>query len=154
MDRNEILSLINTRLKGQGNQVDASSVLPKILAEILGLTESAEGMIGNLADLETDHKADLVTAINELFDVLETTELVVSMSQTAEEVKAVYDECIKHPQLSKNVVFYEPADNLYYRVNGYNIVGNALHLHTIMKNGTGLRSLTIQILSNGTIAVI
>ena len=116
---------------------------------------SVEEQIGSLAELETDHKSSLVAAINELADVLGTTELVVNMAQSQAERKVIYDLCKLHPQLAKNIVFYVPDDGLYYGVNGYNFENELLTLHVIMKDsGTGLRHSTFQIASNGSIAVI
>ena len=115
---------------------------------------SVEDQIGSLSELETDHKSSLVAAINELADVLGTTELVVDMAQSQVERKVIYDLCKLHPQLAKNIVFYVPDDNLYYGVNGYNFANDLLTLHVIMKDDTNLRHNTFQIASNGSIAII
>lgn len=109
--------------------------------------------IGDLSELETDHKSDLVSAINELFEVLETSELVVSMEQSTADRKVIYDLVVAHPQIAKEIVFYNSADQLYYRVNGYNMVNDILTLHVIMKDGA-LMDKQVQIGSNGSIAII
>lgn len=111
-------------------------------------------IVGELASLETDHKSNLVAAINELFDVLKTPELEISMMQSNAARKAIYDECVLHPSIAKNIVFFNVTDGMYYRVNGYKIVNNILYLHTIMtgENNT-LRSILVQIGSNGSISV-
>lgn len=131
----------------------ASAVL---LAEVLKhLSDMSFAVVGDLANLETDHKSNIVEAINELFGVLETPELEVSMTQTNAQRKVIYDECAKHPPLAKNIVFYNMSDAMYYRVNGYNLVNNVLHLHAIMQGEGGtLRSVVVQIGSNGTISVV
>lgn len=154
LTKEQIKEIIDKKIAGQGNQVDCSSVLSVVLTEILESAFGSDTKIGDIAELETDHKSNIVEAINEVFDVIETTELVVSMSQTNPERKVIYDECMLHPQLAKNIVFYDPTDNLYYRVNGYNVTEDYLLLHAIMKGESGLRSVTIQILPNGSIAIL
>lgn len=111
------------------------------------------GVIGDLADLETDHKSSIVEAINEIFDVIETPEMVVSMMQSTAERQIIYNECKMRPHIAKNIVFYNISDAMYYRVNGYNVVNNILYLHTIMADGTSVRSITVQIGANGSIAI-
>lgn len=105
--------------------------------------------IGDLADLHTDHKDKIVNAINEVADALESEELVVSMLQSTAERKAIYDLCAAHLQLAKNIVFYQPVNQMYYRVNGYNMVNGALKLHVFV----GTDSVVATIAANGTISV-
>ncbi len=125
----------------------AINVDNEIKAEYYEL-ENAE-KIGDLAALDTDHKATIVDAINELADALETEELVVSMLQTNAERKLIFDLCVQHLQLAKNIVFYQPVNQMYYRVNGYNMVNGALKLHVWV----GTNSVTATIASNGSISV-
>lgn len=108
--------------------------------------------IGSLSELDTDHKANIVAAINELADILETTELVVSLTKTAEELKNVYDLVAAHPQLGRNVVVVG-SDGLNYSVNGYGMIEDVLHLHTVMNSEGGMIDSVIKIASNGSIVV-
>lgn len=108
--------------------------------------------IGNLTDLKTDHKSNLVSAINELADITETAELVVSTTKSSAELKAIYDLVVAHPQLAKNIVVVG-ADGLNYPVNGYGIVEDLLHLHTIFNGESGLQDSLIKISANGSIIV-
>lgn len=113
-------------------------------------------VVGELANLETDHKSNIVEAINELFDVIETPEMEISMAQSAAQRKVIYDECVLRPSIAKNIVFYNVSDAMYYRVNGYNIVNGILYLHTVMQavdGSGGLRSVTVRIGANGSISV-
>lgn len=112
-----------------------------------------QAQIGDLADLETDHKSDLVGAINELTDIAETTHFVISFEKTSEELKAIYDVCFENIILAKNIVFYNATDSLYYRVNGYNLVDSVLKLHTIMQGDSGLVDTVINLASNGSLSV-
>lgn len=153
MTKKEILDLIHSKVSGQGNQVDLGSALPIILSSLLDLIGVEDTRIGDLATLETDHKSTLVEAINEVFDVVETEEMVISMMQSSAERKAIYDECILHPHIAKNIVFYNISDGYYYRVNGYKTNNNVLFLHTIMIDGQGVRSVAVQLASNGSLAV-
>lgn len=109
--------------------------------------------IGDLASLDTDHKSSIVEAINEIADAIETEELVVSMTQSNAERKVIYDLCIAKPQLTKNVVFLNGDDSMYYRVNGYKVANSILYLHTVMPGDDGLRSIVVQISSTGSISV-
>lgn len=146
MNREELIKAIDQ------NGSAAAILLHQIFLYFEGSHHDA---IGDLSDLKTDHKSNAVAAINELFDVLETPELEVSMIQTNAQRKAVYDECVLHPSIAKNIVFYNISDAMYYRVNGYNIVNNVLYLHAIMKGENGmLRSVSVQIGSNGAISVV
>ncbi len=108
-----------------------------------------EAQIGDLSKLDTDHKSNIVEAINEVADALETEELVVSMLQSNADRKKIYDLCAKHLQLAKNIVFYQPLEQMYYRVNGYNMVNGILKLHVVL----GSTQTQVQIASNGTISV-
>lgn len=119
----------------------------------VALYSNGNGLIGDLADLATDHKSNVVEAINELFGVLETPNMEISMMQSNAQRKLIYDECVKHLPIAKNIVFYNVSDAMYYKVNGYNLVNGILYLHTVMANGTGLRSVSVQIASNGSISV-
>lgn len=160
MTKDELKALVNKCIAQQGNQsgLDGLSAILNAIIDNYGSASditAIESQIGNLADLETDHKSSMVESVNELADVLGTTELVVDMAQSFDERKAIYDICARHPQLAKNIVFYVPDDGLYYGINGYNFANDLLTLHVIMKDsGTGLRHSTFQIASNGSIAVI
>lgn len=145
MNREELIKAI------EQNGSAAATLLREIFLYFEGSHHDA---IGDLADLKTDHKSSAIEAINELFDVLETPELEISMIQSNAARKAIYDECILHPSIAKNIVFFNVMDGMYYRVNGYKVVNNILHLHTIMtgENGT-LRSVLVQLGSNGTLSV-
>lgn len=105
--------------------------------------------IGDLASLDTDHKTNIVEAINELADMLETEELVISMMQSNAERKLIYDLCSKHLQLAKNIIFYQPSDQMYYRINGYNMVNGVLKMHVLM----GATALVVSLASNGSLSV-
>lgn len=105
--------------------------------------------IGDLADLHTDHKDNIVNAVNEVADALETDELVVSALQSTAERKVIYDLCAQHLQLAKNIVFWQPVDQMYYRVNGYNMVNGALKLNVVL----GTTQTTVTIAANGSISV-
>lgn len=152
MTKEQIYELIDKRIAGQGNQLDTGGVVASVLRGIVELITSVDGKIGDLSELDTDHKSDIVEAINELADIAETAELVVSMTQRVEERKAIYDLCSLHPQLAKNVVV-EGSDGLYYPVNGYGFVNGALHLHTIFADTEGVRDVVLKIASNGSILV-
>lgn len=158
MNKEKIIETIRTKIEGQGNQLDIADVLPEILIEILDAIEQAKqsgSAVGDLAMLETDHKSDIVSALNEIFDVIETTEMVVSMTKPASEMKVIYDECVLRPQLAKNIVFYQPLDGMYYRVNGYKLTNNILTLNAIMPDPAtkAPTNVTIQIASNGSISM-
>ena len=112
-----------------------------------------DNRIGDLSSLETDHKSTLVEAINEIYDVIETPEMVVSMMQSNAERKVIYDLCAAHIHIAKNITFYNIDDGLYYPVSGYAMQNNILKLFTIMPNGTGLRSVLVNVAPNGTISV-
>lgn len=111
-------------------------------------------IVGELSALKTDHKSNIVEAINELFGVIETPELEISMAQSNAARKVIYDECMLHPSIAKNIVFLDITDNMYYKVNGYKVDNGILYLHTIMigENNT-LRSVLVQIGSNGSISI-
>ena len=116
-------------------------------------SSGVQAQIGDLADLETDHKSDLVGAINELAAIAETTHFVISFERSSEDLKAIYDACFENIILAKNIVFYNAVDSLYYRVNGYNMVNNVLKLHTIMQGDSGLTDTVINLASNGSLSV-
>lgn len=153
MTKQEIIAKINKFILGQGNQVDLGSVLPSILLDIIGLGSDTDERLGDLASLDTDHKSNIVSAINELADLAETTHFVISFDKTSAELKAVYDACAENIVLAKNIVFYNATDELYYRVNGYNMVSDVLKLHTIMQGDSGLVDTVINLSSNGTLSV-
>lgn len=111
--------------------------------------ESTEGVLGNLADLETDHKADIIAAVNEIFDIIETSELVVALNKPSAELKAIYEECQARPQIAKNIVFYNESDNMYYKVNGYKVESNAVRLQAIMGSGSNIYPVNLILSSNG-----
>lgn len=148
MTKEEKLTEI-AKIKGQGNQIDCGTLLTDFLIE---LVEDGD-VVGDLASLETDHKSDIVSAINEVAEMAETDHYVISFSRTADELKAIYDECNTNIVLAKNIVFYNANDELYYRVNGYNMVGGVLKLHTIMQGESGLMDTVINLSSNGTLSV-
>lgn len=109
-------------------------------------------ILGDLSTLETDHKSSLVAAINEIVDIIETEQMIVSMIQSTADRKVIYDEVIAHPHLAKNIVFLN-NDGMYYPVNGYKISEGVLVLNTIMiDEDNTLRSVTVNISSNGTIS--
>lgn len=118
-----------------------------------GSLSGIQAQIGDLADLETDHKSDIVDAINELAEIAETSQLVISFDRPSEDLKAIYDACLENIVLAKNIVFYNASDSLYYRVNGYNMVNDVLKLHTIMQGGSGLVDTVINLASNGSLSV-
>lgn len=146
MSREELIKAI------EQNGSAAATLLREIFLYFEGSHHDA---IGDLADLKTDHKSSAVEAINELFGVIETPEMEISMLQTNAQRKAIFDECALRPSIAKNIVFYNVSDAMYYRVNGYNIISNVLYLHTIMQGESGtLRSVTVQLGSNGALSVI
>lgn len=146
MTRDELIKAI------EQNGSAAAILLHEIFLYFEGSHHDA---IGDLTDLRTDHKSSAVEAINELFGVIETPEMEISMLQTNTQRKAIFDECVLRPSIAKNIVFYNVSDAMYYRVNGYNIINNVLYLHTIMQGESGtLRSITVQLGSNGAISVI
>lgn len=140
---------IELYVKQQGNQVGLQG-----LAEILLELASAEGQIGNLAELLTDHKSSITEALNELADAVETSHYEISMLQSNAERKLIYEEIVKHKHLAKNIVFYNAGDAMYYKTNGYNVVNNVLHLHTIMKIDGQLQDIIVQVGSNGAISIV
>lgn len=154
MSDTNLRSLVSKYVAGQGNQVDLGSALPTILLGILDLVDGLSGQVGDLSNLETDHKSDIIQAINELFDVAETQHMVISMTQSNAERKVIYDECLKHIHLAKNIVLFNADDELYYRVNGYNFHEDVLWLNAIFSDTEDLRSVTICIASNGSISVV
>lgn len=145
MERTEFVELVKKHIEGQGTQIDVAGVVPKLLLAIADWYKE----MGNLSELETTHKEDIMSAINELAELVETPHFVISFSKSATELKEIYDECARNLVLAKNIVFFNAEDNLYYRVNGYNMVNNALKLHAIM----GAADVTITLSSNGTLSV-
>ena len=154
MTPDEIKALVGATIEGQGNQVDLGSKLADILGGIIDLVAGLEGSVGDLSSLETDHKSDLVNAVNELFDVTETQAMVVSLSKSSAELKSIYEACLSHIHLAKNIVFFNADDELYYPVNAYNFHEDALWLNTIFSDNGTLRSVTVSIASNGSISVV
>lgn len=152
MTKDQIKALVRSRIEGQGTQIDASSVLPSIFNGILDLMAEG-GEVGDLADLSTGHKSDLVSAINELARLVETPHYVISFTKTADELKEIYNACSENLVLAKNIVFYNATDELYYRVNGYAMVSGVLKLHTIMAGESGLADTVVNLSSNGTLSV-
>lgn len=152
MTKEELKSLISYYIEGQGNQIDSGGKLPTILNGILELI-AGEDAIGELASLATDHKSDLVNAINELAGLVETPHFVISFDKTSAELREVYNECASNIVLAKNIVFYNANDGLYYRVNGYAMVSDVLKLHTIMQGESGLADTIVNLSSNGTLSV-
>lgn len=125
----------------------AINVDNEIKAEMFELEHSQK--IGDLADLDTDHKDTIVSAINEVADLVETQHFVISFQKSATELKEVYDECKANLVLAKNIVFYNSNTNLYYCVNGYNMVNNILKLHAII----GDVNTIINLSPNGTLSI-
>lgn len=153
MTRQEIIAKVNRHLLGQCSQVDVASVLPSVLLGILDLGGSTDEKVGDLASLATDHKSDIVSAINELAGLVESPHFVISFDKTADELKEVYEACAENIVLAKNIVFFNATDSLYYRVNGYAMVGGVLKLHTIMQGESGLADTIVNLSSNGTLSV-
>lgn len=149
MERQEFINIVNRHLKGQGSAIDVASKLPDLLIWLA----DALGTIGDLASLDTDHKSDLVSALNEVADLVESPHYVISLSTPSADVKAIYEACAENLTLAKNIVFYNSTDSLYYRVNGYNMVNDILKLHTIMKNGNTLMDVVIGVSPSGTLSV-
>lgn len=145
MSKQEFIDLVRKNLEGQGSQIDLAGVLPKLLLGIIDQMES----VGDLASLDTDHKSDVVSAINEVAGLVETPHFVISFAKSSSELKEIYDECQKNLVLAKNIVFYNDSTKLYYRVNGYNISDNVLKLHAIM----GDVDTIINLASNGSLSV-
>lgn len=145
MTKQEFINIVNKSIEGQGSQIDLGGVLPKLL---FFLVENVD-VVGDLASLDTDHKSDLVSAINEVADLIETPHFEISFSKSSADLKEIYAECKRNLTLAKNIVFYNSNTNLYYRVNGYNMVNNVLKLHTIM----GDVDTTINLSSNGTLSI-
>lgn len=128
MNTVEFVNTVKKHIEGQGSQIDVAGVLPKLL---IAIAEWVDGM-GDLAELDTDHKSDIVSAINEVADLVETPHFVISFTKSASELKEIYDECEKNLILAKNIVFYNSETDLYYKVNGYNMVNGLLKLHVLM----------------------
>lgn len=152
MTKEQLKELVAKRILGQGNQVDVGSTLPTLFNGILDLMAEI-GQVGDLADLATDHKSDLVSAINELAGIVETPHFVISFTKSSRELKEIYDACNENIILAKNIVFFNAEDSLYYRVNGYAMVGDLLKLHTIMQGDGGLVDTVINLSPNGTLSV-
>lgn len=131
----------------EGSKMDALFVQENWADNCVG--ESVANQIGDIAGLDTDHKATLVDAINEIASLLETPHFVISFTKSSAELKEVYEECKANLVLAKNIVFYNSNTNLYYRVNGYNMVNNVLKLHALI----GATDTTINLSSNGTLSV-
>lgn len=125
----------------------AINVDNEIKAEYYEL-EMAE-KIGNLADLDTEHKSDIVSAINEVADLVETSHHVISFQRSSSELKAIYDECARNLIIAKNIVFFNMNTNLYYVVNGYNMVNGILKLHVFI----GSTDTIINLSPNGTLSI-
>lgn len=80
MTKAEILDIVKKRIEGQGTQIDASSVLPKVLGGILDIADEggkAGAKIGDLADLQTSAKNTLVAAINEVLQSVPSGTLMI-----------------------------------------------------------------------------
>lgn len=146
MTKEEILQIIADRLDGQGNQLDTTNALPKVLRGIIDLIMLTEG---NMTELETSHKQNIVDAINEIVELIETPDMVVSMLQSVAERKKIYDLCAERLHLAKNIVFYNPSDSVYYKVNGYSMNNGILTLHAEI----GSADVVVKIASNGSISV-
>lgn len=128
-------------------------IIRKALNELHSSISALVGQSGDLAALDTDHKADLVEAINELAALVETPNFVIALDSSSADLKAIYNACAANIVLAKNIVFYNSTDSLYYRVNGYNIVNSVIKLHTIMQGDSGLMDTVISLSSNGTLSV-
>lgn len=148
MTKEEKLALVASIL-AQGNQLDCGTLLTGLLKAMVEDFDS----VGDLASLLTDHKSDIVSAINEIAEIAETSHYVISLTSSTADLKAIYDECADNIVLAKNIVFYNSVDDLYYRVNGYNKATDAIKLHTIMKGDSGLMDTVITLSSNGTLSV-
>lgn len=146
MTKEEILNLITTRIDGQGNQLDTTNALPLVLRGIIGLITDTEG---NMTALETSHKDNIVEAINEVVELLETPDMVISMLQSNAERKIIYDRVKEKLHLAKNIVFYTPVQNLYYKVNAYNMINDILHLHATIEGS----DVDVKVSYNGSISV-
>lgn len=152
MTKEQLKALVAKGILGQGNQVDIGNILPTLFNEILDMMAEAS-QVGDLADLATDHKSDIVSAINELAGLVESPHFVISFDKTADELKEVYEACAENITLAKNIVFFNANDELYYRVNGYAMVSEVLKLHTIMQGDSGLVDTVVNLSSNGTLSV-
>lgn len=152
MTKEQLKELVAKGILGQCNQVDIGNILPTLFNEILDMMAEAS-QVGNLASLDTEHKSDLVGAINELAGIVETPHFEISFSKSSEELKAIYEACAENITLAKNIVFFNANDELYYRVNGYAMVSEVLKLHTIMQGESGLADTVINLASNGTLSI-
>lgn len=130
----------------------ASAVLLMHVLDIALSEKEDTGAIGELSELETDHKSDIVAAINELVGIVEKSTMVVSFEKTRAELASIYAECALMPELAKNIVFLS-SDGMHYVVNGYKFAGSVLTLHTIMQDGNALGSRVINLAQNGTLFV-
>lgn len=154
MSKEELLAIVSASIDGQGNQIDIAGVLANVLREVIEQAYTQADKTGDLAELETDHKSDLVSAINEIVDIIETPKMEISMLQSSAERKKIYDLCTLHLHLAKNIEFRNINDGMIYRVNGYKVTDGILHLHTIMSENGALRNLDVQVGSNGSIAIV
>lgn len=126
----------------------------KDILDIKNLIDEISDSVGDISQLETDHKSDLVSAINELAGIIEKFTLVISLSQPTAEVVEIYNACIVSPHLAKNIVFFNSNDSMYYVTNGYKIDNEIIYLNTIMVTEGTLTSVTLSIASNGTISIV
>lgn len=147
MSREELIKAI------EQNGSAASVFLGEVLRHSISSAAQTGDIIGELSSLDTDHKSNIVEAINEIFGVVGSQTLVISLNHTSAQIKAIYNECAAHLPLAKNIVFLNTEDNLYYTVNGYKFEDGVLYLHTIMQGEDGLRDMVVQVASNGSISV-
>lgn len=138
---------------GNRPEMNNSSQIGARLENILDAASESFNSIGDLSDLNTDHKSNIVESINEIADIIETPEMVVSFTKTNEELKTVYNLCVAHPQLCREVVFYNAANVTYYTTNGWSIGNNVVSFHVIMEGDNGLYAATVKLSSNGTLSI-
>lgn len=136
-----------------GSKMESLYIQENWSDDCLSLSNVSE-QIGDLSSLSTDHKSNIVEAINELAEIIETPELEISFNKTSTQLKEVYSLCTAHPQLCREVVFYNANDEMSYVANGWKIGTGVIDFHLLMSgDGGAVTSTVVTLSSNGTLSV-
>lgn len=154
LTKEQIQEQIRTLFSGNRPEVNSGEAIATCLENILNAALEFVNTVGELSELNTDHKSNLVAAINELSDILETPELEISFNKTSTQLKEVYSLCTSHPQLCREVVFYNANDGMSYVANGWKIGTGVIDFHLLMSGDGGVViSAVVTLSSNGTLSV-
>lgn len=154
LTKEQIQEQIRTLFSGNRPEANSGEAIAACLENILNAALESVNVVGELSELDTDHKSTIVEAINELSDILETPELEISFNKTSAQLKEVYNLCTAHPQLCREVVFYNANDEMSYVANGWKIGTGVIDFHLLMSGDGGtIISTVVTLSSNGTLSV-